>query len=199
MSAGFRQIPLVANGDQVNCRAHNLETCAACDLDFAPLNQLCKNLKPINGQVPPPNIVTQNLSLQITRLKDEGNKNFHAQKYTEAIKLYSLAVDMAFQRPVWESSGLAKDELSVCLSNRAAAYIAVEAWVDAYVDAMAVIQIRRDWSKGHFRKGKALIGLKRYDEAVEAFKLGLGFEPNSEEMRIALKEAEALINQLQKE
>ncbi|CAG8625864.1 6907_t:CDS:2 [Ambispora leptoticha] len=193
------RLPLTVNSDQVTCRAHKLETCTTCDLDFSSLNQLSKNLKAINGRIPASNAANPNLSTQINRLKDEGNKNFHAQNYAEAIRLYSLAVDMAFQRPVWESYIVAKEEISLCLCNRAAAYIANGAWVDAYVDTVAVVKIRREWSKGHFRMGKALVGLKRYDEAIDAFNLGLELEPQSEEIRTALKDTETLISQLQKD
>lgn len=193
MSTIFNRIDLAVKEDQVTCQPHNLETCSTCDLDFTALNQLTKNLNSIKGNIPPPNVANQQLSMQIGRLKEEGNKNFHLKKYAEAIKLYSLAVDMAFQRSVWEPHALAKEELSVCLSNRAAAYLALEAWVDAYVDALSVVKAKRDWSKGYFRMGKALVGLKRFEEALEAFKLGLGFDPKSEELKTAYTETKVLI------
>ncbi|CAG8502497.1 454_t:CDS:1 [Ambispora gerdemannii] len=199
MSTIFKPVPLTVNSDQVTCRAHNLETCFTCDLDFSLLNQLYKNLKTIDGRIPASPAANPNLSTQINRLKEEGNKNFRAQNYAEAIKLYSLAVDMAFQRPVWESFAAAKEDISVCLCNRAQAYIDSGAWVDAYVDSVAVVKMRWDWSKGHFRMGKALMGLKRYDEAIEAFKLGSNIEPQSEEIKTALKDAEDLISQSQKD
>lgn len=97
----------------------------------------------------------------------------------EAIKLFTLAVDMAASRPLWEMAALARDELAVCLCNRSAAFAAVGDWVDSYVDADAVVQLKRPWLKGHYRKGVALREMGRGEEAREALRVGLQFDPES--------------------
>jgi translocation protein SEC72 len=51
--------------------------------------------------------------------------------------------------------------------------------LDALVDAVMVIGMKRPWSKGHLRKGKALLALGRPEEAREAIRLGLSFEPTN--------------------
>ena len=76
------------------------------------------------------------------------------------------------------------------LSNRAAAYIGMKNYVDALVDAETVTKLKREWSKGWFRKGKALAGLGRQEEAMESFNTGLGFDPDSEELKKAVVELE---------
>ena len=43
-----------------------------------------------------------------------------------------------------------------------------------------VIQLKRPWSKGHFRKARALMKLNRYTEAKEGIQLGLSYEPNNQ-------------------
>lgn len=65
------------------------------------------------------------------------------------------------------------------LSNRSAAFLEGGDLVSALTDAEAVIQIKRPWSKGHFRKARALMALKRPKEAKEAIQLGLQFEPTN--------------------
>lgn len=70
-----------------------------------------------------------------------------------------------------------REELSTVLSNRSAAYMEAGDYIGALVDAENVIQIRRPWSKGHFRKARALIKLGELEEAKEAIQLGLSFEP----------------------
>ena len=65
------------------------------------------------------------------------------------------------------------------LANRSASYAAVNAFIEALCDADAAVKMRPKWSKGHFRKGKALAGLRRYEEAREAFSLGLQFDPGN--------------------
>lgn len=52
-------------------------------------------------------------------------------------------------------------------------------YLGALADAETVITIRRNWSKGHFRKAKALVGLGQLEEAIESISLGLQFEPNN--------------------
>lgn len=72
-----------------------------------------------------------------------------------------------------------REELSTVISNRSAAYIDQRDFAAGLADAEAVIAVRRNWSKGHFRKAKALVGLHRYNEAADAVKLGLAFEPTN--------------------
>jgi len=47
------------------------------------------------------------------------------------------------------------------------------------------------WIKGHLRRGVALFELARYQEAYNAFKQGLNFEPNNEELKKKMSEAES--------
>jgi len=81
------------------------------------------------------------------------------------------------------------------LSNRAAAYIEMKNWAEALVDAEMVTQLKRDWSKGWFRKGKALMGMKRYEEAKDAFEMGIEFGADGEDLRKALAEVEKKLSE----
>lgn len=72
-----------------------------------------------------------------------------------------------------------REELSTVISNRSAAYYESRDYISALADAEAVIQVRRTWSKGHFRKAKALLGMNKLKEAADAVKLGLSFEPSN--------------------
>lgn len=90
-----------------------------------------------------------------------------------------MSANIAASRNPWEPSALVRDEMAIVICNRSAAFAAAEDYVSALVDADVVIQLKRPWSKGHFRKAKALVGLQRYDEARDAVMLGLQFEPDS--------------------
>jgi len=48
---------------------------------------------------------------------------------------------------------------------------------NALVDAEVVVALKRPWTKGHFRKARALVGLDRLEEARDALIDGLQFEP----------------------
>ena len=43
--------------------------------------------------------------------------------------------------------------------------------------------MKPDWGKGYQRKGNALHGLGKLEEAVESFEAGLKVEPNNAQMR----------------
>lgn len=72
-----------------------------------------------------------------------------------------------------------REELSTTVSNRSAAYFEAGDHVSALADAETVIAIRRNWPKGHYRKAKALLGMRKPKEAADAVKLGLSYEPNN--------------------
>ncbi|WFD00334.1 hypothetical protein MYAM1_003082 [Malassezia yamatoensis] len=135
---------------------------------------------------PPPNIVQTKLSENVTQAKEMGNGKFRQNDWQAAIKHYTMALAMASSRPMWEASELVSDEISTLLANRSAAFASAGAYIEALCDAEAVIKIRRPWGKGHFRKGKALAGLQRYEEARAAFVLGQQFEPDNQEFAKAI-------------
>ena len=72
-----------------------------------------------------------------------------------------------------------REELATVLSNRSVAFLEAGDLLSALVDAEHVINLKRPWSKGHFRKAKALIALQEYEEARDAVNVGLQFEPKS--------------------
>jgi stress-induced-phosphoprotein 1 len=63
----------------------------------------------------------------------------------------------------------------------------IRVWhADAYA-MIKCIKLNQSWSKGYARKGAALHGARRYDEAVEAYEAGLKFE-DSPALRKGLQE-----------
>ncbi|KAG0145766.1 hypothetical protein CROQUDRAFT_45383 [Cronartium quercuum f. sp. fusiforme G11] len=146
------------------------------------INDLSQSLirSPFPHCPPQPQMVQNNQrSQQINRMKEEGNIAFKGNNFERAVEIYSLAAEAAATRPLFEPSIWIKEELSVVLCNRAAAYQSMKKWVEALCDAEAVIKLKRNWSKGHFRKAKALEGMGKLDEAKDAALLGLEFEPDN--------------------
>lgn len=72
-----------------------------------------------------------------------------------------------------------KEELGNILSNRSASYAALGDHISALADADVVIQVKRPWSKGYFRKAKALVELGDLEGAVEEVQTALLFEPDN--------------------
>ncbi|EIW68708.1 hypothetical protein TREMEDRAFT_23695, partial [Tremella mesenterica DSM 1558] len=165
----------------VVCSEHRLSYCEKCDVDFNGLNYLHQFLKaaPADAVPPPPNVPPPpQRATVVKQLKEQGNTAFKSNNFGQAIQLYSKSADMALTRPPWEPSAIGKDEVVVALCNRSAAFAFAGAWLNALADAEAVVMIKRPWTKGHFRKARALVGLDRLEDARDALVDGLQFEPD---------------------
>ncbi|RDB23380.1 Hsp70-Hsp90 organizing protein 3 [Hypsizygus marmoreus] len=194
IDAEFQPTALTLSDDRNKalCEEHRLEKCNACDIDFVNLNRLAALLvhNPNLLCPPPSNVITQQITQVVTSTKDEGNALFKSGLHTAAINRYTGAASVAISRPPWEANQFMREELSTVISNRSAAYYEAHDYIAALADAEAVIQVRRNWSKGHFRKAKALLGLNRLGEAADAVKVGLAFEPANTELSSFLAEIE---------
>lgn len=182
---------IAADGTQLFPFSVDPEKCTvnAPGQDVQLLNMLARWTSMLPPQAPfppPPNIVQTKISENVVQAKDMGNGRFRQQDWQGAIKHYTMAIAMASSRPLWEANELVRDELSMLLANRSAAFASAGAYIEALCDADAVIKIKKPWGKGHFRKGKALVGLQRYEEARAAFTLGQQFEPDNEEFAKAI-------------
>lgn len=151
--------------------------------DVSLLNMIANWLRLLPSQAPfppPPNILQRELTDSIKEAKEQGNAAYRKKDYEAAIKSYTMGIAMITSRPLWESSSVIADELVVMLANRSAAMLACEAYIEALCDADAAVKIKSAWGKGHFRKGKALAALHRYEEARAAFDLGHQCEPDND-------------------
>lgn len=98
---------------------------------------------------------------------------------------------MALGRPVWEPSGLVKDELYLLYANRSQAYMATGHWPEGLADADASIDCKRVGNpKAHWRKGKCLKEMGRLEEAMGALELGLEFGGEDADLKSLYKEVE---------
>ena len=64
-------------------------------------------------------------------------------------------------------------------SNRSAANAGLGDFESALADAEKTVAYKPDWPKGYSRKGAALYGLRRFNDAVEAYEAGLAIDPAS--------------------
>lgn len=111
--------------------------------------------------------------------KNQGNQAFQKGQNSEAIKCYSKAIEIDGNNHVY-------------YTNRATVYAGNEEWDLCLEDSNKAVALKGDWVKGHFRKGQALFGLKRYDEAVVAYRRAVELDPKNEDITARLKEAENL-------
>jgi len=109
--------------------------------------------------------------------KAKGNKFFVGKQYSQAIEWYTKAIGFDNTDPTY-------------YSNRCAAYMGENKFVEALADSEHCVTLHPNWVKGYYRKGAALVSLGRHEEAVRAFKKGLEIEPTNDDLRDKLAEAE---------
>lgn len=114
--------------------------------------------------------------------KAKGNEFFKNADFPGAIREYTEALkrnpdDAAFCSRVY--------------SNRSACYTKMMEIPHALKDAEDCIKADPEFLKGYLRKGNALIAMKKYSEAVQAFKDGLKVSPDNAEAQDGIRSAEA--------
>lgn len=178
-------------------------TSRALNAELAALNSLHQSLLALDspGNVPPPPIpVNPKRTAQVTKLRDQGNDAYRKQKYDDAVRMYTLGIQMALQRPMWEPSALVREEVSGLLANRAQAHMALQGWPEGAVDALASVEARRVGNaKAWWRRGRCLYEMARLDEAREWVKQGLEVEGEEAELVTLLKEIDARIEKKRSE
>jgi translocation protein SEC72 len=186
----FTQLPLTMD-PQTKAISSTGPTSNALQAELTALNTLHRTLLGVDsptGTPPPPLPVNPKRSAQITKLRESGNDEFRKKHYDQAIKLYSLAIDMAKGRPSWEPSGLVREEVSGLLANRAQAYMSQQSWAEGAVDAEASVEMKKVGNaKAWWRRGKCLLEMGRVDEAEAWVKQALEFEATEQDL-LQLKE-----------
>lgn len=91
-------------------------------------------------------------------LKDKGNAALQSFRYSEAADLYTEALE--------------SHKSSVLYSNRAMAYIKMEQYGLAIIDADASIALDAEYVKAYYRRGSAQFALGKNKLAKKSFKIG---------------------------
>jgi len=114
--------------------------------------------------------------------KNKGNTAFSAGDFTTAIQLFTEAIG-------YDPTN------HVLYSNRSAAYSSLNKYEDALADANKTIELKSDWSKGYGRKGTALHGLGKLEEALESYEKGLELEPTNAVIKKGRDDVEQALSQ----
>ncbi|KAI1003250.1 hypothetical protein K3495_g4957 [Podosphaera aphanis] len=154
------------------------------------LNDLHRNLLNLGQPVPPPPApVNPKHTTHINKLRDSGNTCFRQGKHAEAVRLYTLGIEMALKRPLWESCQWMKEEVAALYANRAQAHMAIQNWPEAAVDAEASVHAKETGNvKAWWRGGKSLLEMGRLREAREWLRRSLVMENDDPELLSLSKE-----------
>jgi len=129
------------------------KTCEVCNTTHYRLK-----LRNLNSNVIVINLIQKLFPNKCTAaiLKKEGNELITKRSFQRAIEVYNKAIE------------LEKTD-HVLLSNRCHAFVELDRFTEALEDAEKCVELRPDWPKGYFRKGRALYGLGKYEDAAVAF------------------------------
>lgn len=104
------------------------------------------------------------------RLKNEGSAAYSRGDFAAAIVQFTAAIEKL-------SSGTDKEALKLLYSNRSASYQSLKEYERALEDGNKCVSLDSNWPKGYGRKGDALLALKRFGEAYNAYNAGLRISP----------------------
>ncbi|XP_022848633.1 serine/threonine-protein phosphatase 5-like isoform X3 [Olea europaea var. sylvestris] len=116
-------------------------------------------------------------------LKLLANEAFKAHKYSQAIDLYTQAIE-------------ANNDNAVYWANRAFAHTKLEEYGSAILDSTKAIEIDPKYSKGYYRRGAAYLGLGKFKEALKDFQQVKKLCPNDPDAAKKLKECEKAVMKL---
>ncbi|XP_057536294.1 serine/threonine-protein phosphatase 5 isoform X1 [Amaranthus tricolor] len=116
-------------------------------------------------------------------LKCLANEAFKDHKYSQAIDLYSQAIELNNQNAVY-------------WANRAFAHTKLEEYGSAIHDATKAIEIDSKYSKGYYRRGAALLAMGKFKEALKDFQQVKRLCPNDPDAAKKLKECEKAVMKL---
>ncbi|KAF7716459.1 Uncharacterized protein PECH_003865 [Penicillium ucsense] len=157
---------------------------ATITAELTELNDLHRSLISLDApNIPPPPLpVNPKRSAQITKLRDSGNAAYRKSNYADAIRLYTLAIEMAISRPGWEPVTLAREELAGLYGNRAQAHLGMRAWPEGLCDAKASVDSKPVGNvKAWWRLSKCLAEMGRYTEAKTFLLKGIEIEGRESE------------------
>ncbi|KAF3444950.1 hypothetical protein FNV43_RR14643 [Rhamnella rubrinervis] len=120
---------------------------------------------------------------QAEEFKLLANEAFKAHKYSQAIDLYTKAIELKGQNAVY-------------WANRAFAHIKLEEYGSAIQDASTAIEVDQKYSKGYYRRGAANLAMGKFKEALKDFQQLKKICPNDPDAAKKLKECEKAVMKL---
>ncbi|TMW93537.1 hypothetical protein EJD97_011524 [Solanum chilense] len=116
-------------------------------------------------------------------LKQLANEAFKGHKYSQAIDLYTQAIEL-------------NGENAVYYANRAFAHTKLEEYGSAIQDGTRAIEIDPRYSKGYYRRGAAYLAMGKFKDALKDFQQVKKLCPNDPDATKKLKECEKAVMKL---
>lgn len=117
--------------------------------------------------------------------KSRGNQAYAAHRYEDALNFYQQA-----QRVDPHNT---TQMMHAVLSNMSAVHATQGNWRKSFHHAFEAVQLKQDYAKGHSRMATALMAMKLYREAQQAYHTALRLEPGNEAVMNQLRAVDAKI------
>lgn len=125
----------------------------------------------------------QDLPEQCLQLKERGNKALIEGHVVDAVTLYT------------EALSLLSSPNAIILSNRAQAYIKLENYGLAIVDATDAIKTDPTYPKAYYRRGTANFALNKAKDARKDFKMVCKLKPKDRDARVRYAECDKMVKE----
>jgi serine/threonine-protein phosphatase 5 len=128
----------------------------------------------------------ETVDLNVSRAEDIkllANEAFKGHKYSQAIDLYTQAIEL-------------NSENAVYWANRSLAHTKLEEYGSAIQDASKAVEIDRKYSKGYYRRGAAYLAMGKFKDALKDFQQVKRLCPNDPDAAKKLKECEKAVMKL---
>ncbi len=117
------------------------------------------------------------------KVKEEANAYFKNQKYTEAISLYSEAIDLDSTVPAY-------------FSNRSLAYLKTECFGYALQDATSALKLDSSYTKAYYRRASAQMALGKFKLALKDFEAVVKVRPNDKDAKAKYSECKKIVTRI---
>ncbi|XP_024369485.1 uncharacterized protein [Physcomitrium patens] len=124
-----------------------------------------------------------------------GNLLFGEENYEGAADLYTRSIRLAEAEEERQGKQVCKGEIILGYSNRAEAYIRLEEYGKALADALMALSRDSSHLKSLFRKGRALLRLRQYEQALTTLQVAAPRAPSDKDLQAALHESSTGVQQ----
>ncbi|ODV64575.1 Sec63 complex subunit SEC72 ASCRUDRAFT_29573 [Ascoidea rubescens DSM 1968] len=163
------------------------------ETDIKQLNELTQNLISLNQDVPESPMPSPQLSIMVKKFHANGLKAIKEKKFQDAVKMFSLGLNLAVKRNKWETFKVTINEVTNLLNGRCDSYILLNDWPRAQQDADLLLNLQVNTFENFSRRSLCFLKMGLLDECKADLERGLAFFPNNLMLKNQLKIAEAAL------
>ncbi len=126
------------------------------------------------------------LEEEVKTKRELGKQYFRQQDWGKAIDAWTEAIELDGDNTT--------GELGVLYSNRSVAHLKRKNYTDALADGKLCVKVAPDWPKGYGRCGDAAFHLRKFDDAIASYEMGLTYEPSNAKFKQEIARCRAVIS-----